>query len=84
MLTEGKIDCLFTMTSLAYGVNTPTKSVLLYDLTLSDGKQSNTVDVYLYLQMAGRAGRMKTRPGNYGYHSEPHPWMHGTVVASFP
>jgi helicase len=64
---SGQIDCLFTTTSLAYGVNTPTKSVLLYDLTLSDGRQSKPVDVYLYLQMAGRAGRLKEKGDGYAF-----------------
>jgi plastocyanin len=25
-----------------------------------------------------------TKPGSYGYHSEPDPWMYGTVIVSLP
>jgi replicative superfamily II helicase len=66
---KGQIDFLFTTTSLAYGVNTPAKSVLLYDMYLKDGKEnrSSPVPVYLYLQMAGRAGRIKGKGDGYSY-----------------
>lgn len=54
-----QIDYLFCTTGLAYGINFPAKAVVIADLTLWDFEagRSNPIRIYLYLQMAGRAGR---------------------------
>jgi len=54
-----QIDYLFCTTGLAYGINFPAKAVVIADLTLWDFEagRSNPIRTYLYLQMAGRAGR---------------------------
>lgn len=54
-----KIDYLFCTTGLAYGINFPAKAVVIADLTLYDAEErsSNPIPTYLFLQMAGRAGR---------------------------
>ena len=55
---EGKIKYLFSTTTLAYGMNFPAKSVVIYDLDWP-GQENKSVPypVYTYIQMAGRAGR---------------------------
>jgi len=50
---EGEIKVLFATTTLAYGINTPTKTVIIMDIYRSGRK----IPVYEWLQMAGRAGR---------------------------
>jgi helicase len=54
-----QIDYLFCTTGLAYGINFPAKAVVIADLSLWDFEagRSNPIPIYLYLQMAGRAGR---------------------------
>lgn len=54
-----RIDYLFCTTGLAYGINFPARAVVIADLTLWDSEErsSNPIQNYLYLQMAGRAGR---------------------------
>jgi len=54
-----RIDYLFCTTGLAYGINFPAKAVVISDLTLWDfeERRSNPIKVWLYHQMAGRAGR---------------------------
>ena len=65
-----EIDCLFATTGLAYGVNFPTKTAILCDLTFYDpsvpGLRSD-VPVYMYVQMAGRAGRPGFEKEGYSY-----------------
>lgn len=51
------VGYLFATTGLAYGVNYPARSVMLCDLFLYGGDRQIRVPVYLYQQMAGRAGR---------------------------
>lgn len=64
---KGNIDFLFATTGLAYGINFPAKTVVLCDLRLYDPNIRSQVyiPVYMYLQMAGRAGRPQF--GNEGY-----------------
>jgi len=66
---ERKIDFLFATTGLAYGINFPTKTVVLYDLKLYDPNTKSQVyiPVYMYLQMAGRAGRPQFGSEGYAY-----------------
>ena len=54
-----RIDYLFCTTGLAYGINFPTRAVVIADLTLWDyeERRANPIPNYMYLQMAGRAGR---------------------------
>ena len=61
------LNYLFSTTGLAYGVNFPVKSVIICDLTFWDveSKKQINIPVYLYIQMAGRAGRPQF--GTEGY-----------------
>jgi helicase len=67
LFIDRKIDYLFSTTTLAYGVNFPARSVVVADLSLYDveDKGSKPLPTHLFLQMAGRAGRIKF--GNKGY-----------------
>lgn len=60
-----EIDFLFATTGLAYGINFPAKTVILCDLTLPYGRKAVNIPVYLFIQMAGRAGRPQF--GKEGY-----------------
>ncbi len=60
-----QVNFLFATTGLAYGINFPAKSVILCDLTMYGEKRMIDIPVYLFLQMAGRAGRPEF--GNKGY-----------------
>jgi len=62
-----EVDFLFATTGLAYGINFPTKTVLLCDLTFYQEGRSIDVPVYLFLQMAGRAGRPQFGDKGYAY-----------------
>ena len=64
---SSELDYLFATTSLAYGVNFPAKTVIICDLTFWDPEtvRQTDVPVYLYIQMAGRAGRPQF--GKEGY-----------------
>ena len=61
-----EVNFLFATTGLAYGINFPTKSVVLCDLTMFMGRQK-AIPVYLFLQMAGRAGRPQFGDKGYAY-----------------
>lgn len=55
---------------MAYGVNFPTKTAVLADLTFFDKNEPGfraDVPVYLYLQMAGRAGRTGLEKEAFSY-----------------
>lgn len=56
---NNQINYLFTTTTLAYGFNSPAKSVVVQDTTLYDPAimMTRPLPVYMYLQMIGRAGR---------------------------
>lgn len=62
---ERRLNYLFSTTTLAYGVNFPAKTVILYDLTFWSQDATIDVPIHTYLQMAGRAGRASF--GNEGY-----------------
>ena len=58
LMVEGKIDYLFTTTTLAYGFNSPTCTVVIADTKRWDQHYGTSrIGVYEFLQMAGRAGR---------------------------
>jgi helicase len=57
---NGTIKYLFATPGLAYGVNSPTRTVVLADTSFYDPSRPDKRDpvhVYMYTQMAGRAGR---------------------------
>ncbi len=69
-LLSDKIKWLFTTTTLAYGLNSPTKSVVVFDNTFYDPYVGHTIPlpVYVYIQMIGRAGRKQSGEKNgYAY-----------------
>ena len=65
-----KIEYLFTTTGLAYGVNLPAKSVVVADTSFYDpsvpGKRRD-IPTYMYIQMAGRAGRPDFEKEGYAF-----------------
>jgi helicase len=67
---DRRIDYLFATTGLAYGVNFPAKTVVLSDLSFFDpnsvSKRSD-IPVFMYKQMAGRAGRPGLETEAYSY-----------------
>lgn len=67
---ERKIEYLFTTTGLAYGVNLPAKSVVVADTSFYDpsapGKRRD-LPTYMYIQMAGRAGRPVFEKEGYAF-----------------
>lgn len=70
LFVERKINYLFATTGLAYGVNLPAKTVVVADTSFYDpsvpGKRSD-IPVYMYIQMAGRAGRTGFEKEGYAY-----------------
>lgn len=64
---NGEVDFLLATTGLAYGINFPTKTVVLSDLTIYREGKIVDVPVYLFLQMAGRAGRPQFDDKGYAY-----------------
>lgn len=56
---KGYIDYLFATTTLAYGFNSPTKTVIIADTNrwYPDTRIREPIGVYEWWQMAGRAGR---------------------------
>jgi len=66
---EGYIDFLFATTTLAYGFNSPTRTVIIADITRwdRDTRKSDFIPVYEWLQMAGRAGRLGFSEGGVVY-----------------
>jgi len=66
--SEKKVSYLFATTGLAYGVNFPAKTVIVADTSFYDSSlvsKRRQIPVYMYVQMAGRAGRSGF--GNEGY-----------------
>lgn len=64
------IDYLFATTGLAYGVNLPAKTVILCDLSFYNPNVAGSRDyipTYMYIQMAGRAGRPGYETEGYSY-----------------
>ncbi len=68
-IINDKIKWLFTTTTLAYGFNSPTKSVVVFDNTFYDPYKNRSVPipVYVYIQMIGRAGRNFEKGDKYAY-----------------
>jgi helicase len=65
-----RIDYLFATTGLAYGVNFPAKTVVLSDLSFFDPNsvsRRSDIPVFMYKQMAGRAGRPGLETEAYSY-----------------
>jgi len=69
LFLNGEIDYLFATTGLAYGINFPAKTVVLSDVTFYDPNTRSrvSVPVYMYIQMAGRAGRPQFGTEGYAY-----------------
>lgn len=61
-----KLNYLFSTTTLAYGFNSPTKTVVLADVTRYISTGQAPIPVYEYMQCMGRAGRSK-KWGNEAY-----------------
>lgn len=70
LFVDRKIQYLFATTGLAYGVNLPAKSVVVADTSFYDpsalSKRRN-IPVYMYIQMAGRAGRPDFEKEGYAF-----------------
>ena len=66
---EGYIDFLFATTTLAYGFNSPTRTVIIADIMRwdQDKGRNEYIPVYEWLQMAGRAGRLGFSEGGVVY-----------------
>lgn len=66
---DKKIDFLFATPGLAYGVNLPAHSTVLFDFRRYDSMLERTmpIEVYEYFQMAGRAGRPKWDTEGYSF-----------------
>jgi len=66
---ERYIDFLFATTTLAYGFNSPTRTVIIADIMRwdRDAKRSEYIPVHEWLQMAGRAGRLGLSEGGIVY-----------------
>lgn len=65
-----KVDYLFATTGLAYGVNLPAKTVVLCDLSFYNPNVPGSreyINTYMYIQMAGRAGRPGFETEGYAY-----------------
>lgn len=70
LFLERRIDYLFATTGLAYGMNLPAKTVVVADTSFYDssaiGKRTD-IPTYMYIQMAGRAGRPGLENEGYAY-----------------
>ncbi len=70
LFVERKIHYVFATTGLAYGVNLPAKSVIVADTSFYDpsvpGKRRD-IPIYMYIQMAGRAGRPDFEKEGYAF-----------------
>jgi helicase len=70
LFAERKIEYLFATTGLAYGVNLPAKTVVVADISFYDpsvpGKRRD-IPTYMYIQMAGRAGRPGFEKEGYAF-----------------
>jgi len=62
-----EIKVLFATTGLAFGINFPARTVILSDLTIYQENETKDVETYLFLQMAGRAGRPKFDDKGFAY-----------------
>lgn len=62
-----KIDFIVATTTLAYGFDSPTRTVVIHDLTRWTGEKSEPIGVHEFRQMAGRAGRPSRTEFAEGY-----------------
>lgn len=70
LFVERKIHYLFATTGLAYGVNLPAKSVIVADTSFYDPSvpsRRRDIPTYMYIQMAGRAGRPDFEKEGYAF-----------------
>lgn len=70
LFVERKIEYLFATTGLAYGVNLPAKSVVVADTSFYDPSvpsKRRDIPTYMYIQMAGRAGRPGFEKEGYAF-----------------
>ena len=61
MYDEGHIKVLFATETFKVGINMPTKTVVFTNLRKYDGEKTRYLTSEEYTQMAGRAGRERTR-----------------------
>src|SRR5207249_5376006 len=62
-----KIDFIVATTTLAYGFDSPTRTVVIHDLMRWTGEKSEPIGVHEFRQMAGRAGRPSRTEFKEGY-----------------
>ena len=62
-----KIDFIVATTTLAYGFDSPTRTVVIHDLTRWTGEKNEPIGVHEFRQMAGRAGRPSKTEFKEGY-----------------
>lgn len=67
LFKKGKIDYLFATTTLAYGINLPARSVVIYDLNRWTNRGMEEIPKYEWEQMCGRAGRTGKQDEGYVY-----------------
>jgi helicase len=70
LFVERKICYLFATTGLAYGVNLPAKTVIVADSSFYDPSvpsKRRDIAIYMYIQMAGRAGRPDFETEGYSF-----------------
>ena len=67
LYTNRKIDFIVSTTTLAYGFDSPTRTVVIYDLMRWVGDKMEPIGVHEFRQMAGRAGRPSKAQFNDGY-----------------
>jgi len=57
LFKKGYLDYVFATTTLAHGINTPAKSVIIFPKRWTPIRNWEWIKCYEWLQMAGRAGR---------------------------
>jgi helicase len=69
MYSGGEIDFLFSTTALAFGFDSPTRTVVIYDIRRFNPstRGQEGIGVHEFRQMAGRAGRPSKSEFNDGY-----------------
>jgi len=69
LFKDRKIDFLFCTPGLAYGINLPAHSTIIFDFRRFDNilRRPMPIEVYEYFQMAGRAGRPKWDSEGYSF-----------------
>lgn len=70
MFANKAVNYLFATTGLAYGVNFPARTVVVADTSFYDSSKPGKrepIPIYMYIQMAGRAGRTGFGTDGYSY-----------------